>query len=333
MIKERYNREIELLGMKIEINSNYRDILYDDEYFLGKNAKLHSLLSNFHRLTTLESDKKNQTDVSIVITDEPDSEFTLTKTDGTYLFSGPVKHFEKNCEDKRISIFGNMGIFSKILVRELEQRGIFSFHSTSFVQPGTKRLYLVLGSSGAGKSTVLLKAVKEGQQVFGTELTHFKIVDNKVVFLKGSLWQNCRMGNLVEDFPSLLDTFSISYKSNGNPWHQYLSVDLNNWQHSSDILDNPEVVILFPRIESERKKAERYRIEPDNVLYSIYENLSDKVSPPTHLYKKVFLPSLDIESDQIKRMRASEEFIKYADIRDCWKFLSAPEECLDNVLL
>ena len=224
-------RLFSLLGMKIQLTSNYRDILYDDEYFLGKRGKLHSLLSNFHELVPLPSDSEDQVDVRIRIEDKRQKNLTMSISDRTYHFIGPIKEMEEDVDDKRASIFGNMGIFSKIMVRELEHQGIFSFHSTSFVQPGTNRLYLVLGSSGAGKSSVLLKAVKDGMQVFGTELTHFRILNNKIVFYKGSLWQNCRMGNLVEDFPSLLDTFSIDYTPKGNPWQQYLSVNLKAWQY------------------------------------------------------------------------------------------------------
>ncbi|NQT58219.1 MAG: hypothetical protein HQ557_04470 [Bacteroidetes bacterium] len=333
MMKQEYPRLFSLLGMNIELTSNYPEILEDDEYFLGKNGKLHSLLSNFYELVQLTADTGKRIDVRIKIEDNQQETLTISKQNGTYVFSGPVKALEEGSGDKRASIFGNMGIFSKILVLELEKRGIHSFHSTSFVQPGTNRLYLILGGSGAGKSTVLLKAVKEGMQIFGTELTHFSIKDDKVMFYKGSLWQNCRMGNLVEDFPSLLETFSIDYTPNGNPWKQYLSVDLKPWQYPEDVMEHPEVVILFPRIESDRLEAERYPLEKAGIIYSAYENLSDKVSPPSYVYKKVFIPSVDTGSDQIKRMEAAEEFLKYADIQACWKFLTCPEECLDVVLV
>ncbi len=325
-------RLFSLLGMKIQLTSNYREILYDDEYFLGKDGKLHSLLSNFHELVPLPSDSEDQVDVRIRIEDKRQNNLTMSNSSRKYHFIGPIKEMEEGTDDKRASIFGNMGIFSKILVRELEQKGIFSFHSTSFVQPGTNRLYIVLGGSGAGKSTVLLKAVKEGMQVFGTELTHFSIRKRKVIFHKGSLWQNCRMGNLVEDFPSLLNTFSISYTPQGNPWHQYLSVDLKNWQYPEDSIENPEVIILFPRIESDRKNAERYKLKKETTIYSLYENLSDKVSPPSYVYKKAFIPAIEDKSDQIKRMGASDNFIKFANIGTCWKFLASPEECLDEVI-
>ncbi|MBL7007254.1 MAG: hypothetical protein ISR78_09250 [Spirochaetia bacterium] len=331
-MKKQQTRLFTLLGMNIELTSNYPEILENDEYFLDKNGKLHSLLSNFHTLIQGTAAAGAQIDVRIAIEDNLEDTLTLSVQNGTYLFSGPIRNLEENCEDRRASIFGNMGIFSKICVLELEKRGIFSFHSTSFVQPGTNRLYLILGGSGAGKSTVLLKAVKEEMQIFGTELTHFSIKDEKVTLYKGSLWQNCRMGNLVVDFPSLLRTFSIDYAANGNPWKQYLSVDLKPWQYPEDVMEQPEIVILFPRIESDRIEAERYLLKKSGIAYSAYDNLSDKVSPPSYLYNSVFIPSIDGGIEQIERMKAAEKFLRCANIQACWKFLTSPEECLDVVL-
>lgn len=326
-------RLFSLLGMRIQVVSNYREIIFDDEYFLGEGGKLHSLLSNFQELVPISPKAGEKSDVSVRIEDKPNQNFTMFIKNGRYLFEGSIRDMEERTGDKRASIFGNMGIFSKILVLELEHRGIFSFHSTSFVQPGTNRLYLVLGGSGSGKSTVLLKAVKEGMQVFGTELTHFSFDRNKVIFHKGSLWQNCRMGNLVEDFPSLLDIFGISYGLTGNPWHQYLSVDLKPWQYPERIMEDPEVVVLFPRIESGRIKADRFQINKEDAIYSAYENLSEKVSPPSYVYKKEFIPSIDTRTDQVNRMKAGEDFMKIADIRNCWKLLTGPGDCLDDVII
>ncbi len=333
MIDNKFSRTFSLLGMRVELISNYRNIIFDDEYFLSRNGRLHSLLSNFGELLPLPPSDGPPADVRINLEDTPDALPEFEIGEGSYTFRGSLKFLEEGCEDKRASIFGNMGIFSKILVRELERRGIYSFHSTSFIQPGTNRIYLVLGGSGAGKSTVLLKAVKEGYQVFGTELTHFSLRENRIVFHRGSLWQNCRMGNLVEDFPSLIDKFSITDIPEGNPWHHYLSVDLKPWQYPKRDLDDPEIVILFPRIESGRVKSDCFSVEKESVLLSAYENLSDKVSPPSHVYKEFFIPTIDAGKDQIQRMKACEEFIKIGNIRDCWKYISGPDNCLDEVII
>jgi len=334
-MKNEYKRAFSLLGAKISLISNNKSILFDDEYFLGKGAHLYSLLSNFHILNPILNENDTAMEMIFKVVDKPDTEIKFESHGSVYKISGPIKELEDSARDKRASIFGNMGIFSKVVVRELEKLGIFSFHSTSFVHPTTNILYLVLGRSGSGKSTVLLKAITKNLQVFGTELTHIRIVDRRVIFMKGSLWQNCRMGNLVEDFPSLLEKFNINYTPNGNPWQQYISVDMNPWQYPKDIMIDPKVIILYPRIESERNSPERYKLDSADTAgnaYTIFENLSDKVSPPSLLYKKFFIPSVDNREDQIRRMATAEEFIRYANIIAEWKIMTSPDACLDTLL-
>ncbi len=330
-MKRRYTRRFSLLGMQVELVSNYQDIIADDEYFMSKGACLHSLLSNFHQL--LPADDDAGVDLQVFISDEPEgSGLKLERREGIYRFIGPIRELERHAGDKRAAIFGNMGIFSKILVRELERRGIFSFHSTSFIIPGTDRLVLVLGGSGAGKSTVLLRAVIAEQEIFGTELTHLQFREDGIRFLKGSLWQNCKMGNIVEDFPALLDTFGIDSVPEGNPWKQYRSIDMRPWSYAADWIDNPQVTILFPRIEQERSRPERYTLSPEGIAYPVYENLSDKVSPPSAVYRKFFIPSLDEGDDQRRRMAVAERFVREAGIDSVWKVLTSPDECLDTII-
>ena len=326
-----FQRDFQLFGMPFALVSNYRDVIFDDEYFLGHGGYLHSLLSNFHTLgPTGEPAEDPQFRVVIDNRDEPT--ISLTQSAGEYRFSGPVRSLEEATHDRRSSIFGNMGVFSKILVRELEKCGIFSFHSTSFVVPGTNHLILVLGGSGSGKSTVALRAVLDGLEVFGTELTHFRFTDGGVEFLKGSLWQNCRMGNLVLDFPSLLVRFQITRIPDGDPWIHYQSVNMTDWSHRDDKLFQPVISVLFPRIESERRVPTRYESPASGIAYSLYGNLSDKVSPPSHLYKRVFIPSLDAPEDQVRRMKAAEQFVRDADIQTVWNTLTSPADCLEGVL-
>lgn len=327
-------RYFTLKKMRIRLHANFPEIVQDDEYFQGKGAGLHSLLSNFQALEPWDAvEEPEAADVDFGIFDSEDSTLALTsdRNQHRYLISGPARRLENEQADKRSAICGNMGLFSKVLVYELEERGIFSFHSTSFVNPADGRLYLVLGGSGAGKSTVLLRSLLEGMQVFGTELTHVEFRSGKPVFLKGSLWQNCRMGNLVEDFPLLLEKFSITDLPEGNPWQQYRSIDLGPWQYPEDVMENPEVVILFPRIESNRLVPERYRITKEKTSYSIYQNLSDKVSPPSYLYGSSFIPSVDSGEAQSRRMEAVERFLEETSITAVWKALARPDECLEGI--
>ncbi|MBI9106679.1 MAG: hypothetical protein JEZ04_08035 [Spirochaetales bacterium] len=326
-----YKRAFELQGMKIGLISNFEQIIVDNQYFRSEGGHLHSLLSNFNSLNEISSDLPM--DMIFEVRNHSSAEEFALETDGSnYLLRGPVEKWETGLKDKRSSIFGNMGIFSKIAVGELEKQGVFSFHSTSFCRPGENRLYLVLGGSGAGKSSVLLKAQTENLSVFGTELTHFRQDGGKINMMMGSLWQNCRMGNLVVDFPQLLEKYKIRYSGDGDPWHQYMSVNLGDWKADKKQFYDPEIVLLFPRIESERENNVISRSKTDKIDYKLYGNLADKVSPPSMLYGRFFIPSIDDAESQKRRMRAAIDFREAANIVECWEILASPAQCLNGII-
>lgn len=324
-------RAFSLLGMKIVLISGKEELLDDDEYFLGKGGHLHSLLSNFHSLE--EIDLPDSADVVLHLIDNSAAAGVVfsAKGEGNYFIEGPLAESERLAKDKRSSIFGNMGFFSKLMVRELEKKGIFSIHSTSFYDRGSNRLFLVMGGSGSGKSTVLLKAISQGGiEVFGTELTHFSFGENGVRLIKGSLWQNCRMGNLVVDFPELLDRFGLEVPP-GDPWHSYKSVPMHDMQVPEDVLEKVQIIVLLPRIEGERQRTSIRKAQKASIKMTLYQNLSDKISPPSLLWGKHFVPSLDCPECERSRMANAERFLNEAPITECWNILSSPADCLDGL--
>lgn len=341
-------KRFSLLGMNISLETNLESLLDLDEYFLGKGGGLHSLLSNFHRFDessgtsgsslssarSLSSGSFESGDADLVFSmiDDPDSPLRFYRSGpGRYSIEGPLVSLETGCPDKRICMFGNMGLFSKILVGELEHHGIYSMHSTSFYDRTENRLYLVIGGSGSGKSTVLLKAISLGGiEVFGTELTHFTFVDGKLRLLKGSLWQNCRMGNLVYDFPELLARFGLEAPAT-DPWYSYKSVPLFDIQAAEDMLYPDSVTIVLPRIEGERFTTSIRKVPAGSLHGTLFQNLSDKVSPATLLWGKEFVPGLDTPESQTARMAAAKIFLEKAPVTECWNVLASPEHCLDGI--
>jgi len=323
-------RAFSLLGVEIGLCSNYPEMLFDDEYFKGKGAYLHSLISNFNNLEEIPYSDRH--DAYFVLIDDENLPFNIQDSYGTVSISGPLRRLETGSSDKRATIFGNMGIFSKYLIRILETRGIYSFHSTSFYDPKTEHLYLVLGGTGAGKSAVLLSAIDRGFEVFGTELTHASIEDGKLRFHKGSLFQNCRVGNLVEDFPRLIDKFDIKDLPYTDVWHKYVSIDFGSISTERDSLDDPKLTIIFPRIESYREVPERYKLGVGSLSQRIFENLCEKVIPPTYVFGTHFQETIDTSEDTIRRNEFAEFFVEKARIDSVWKSLANPQMCLDEIV-
>ncbi len=329
MSRQEYTRVLALYGTEISLISNDTALISDDEYFRGKGNRLHSLLSNFLKFDEIEYTGKH--DYSLYLFQKRGAPFDFHIGEKTGYFSGDLLHDEYSQNDKRLTIFGNMGIFSKILVGVLERKGIFSFHSTSFYDPDNNRLYLVLGSSGSGKSTVLLAAIEKGYQVFGTELTHFCMIDGKVKFLKGSVYQNCRIGNLVEDFPALLDKFSLTDIPDTDIWNNYISVNFQNIAVKENFIDSPEVVIIFPRIESDRKKPVFLKKIKADLSRLVFDSLSEKISAVNWIYGKYLIPDINDQQTIVRRKKAAESFCQEANIVDTWDVLSGPKECLDEI--
>ncbi len=324
------HRAFSVLGAEIGLVSNYASIIEDDEYFLGKGAKLHSLLSNFHELKEIPFTSSHH--AYVVLTDSGKIPFSTAGTDRELYISGPIRQFEEQTDDKRASLFGNMGLFSKFLIQVLEQQGIYSFHSTSFYHRDTNRLFLVLGGTGSGKSTVLLKAIHDGYEVFGTELTHVQFCGDDVVFHKGSVYQNCRVGNLVEDFPSLIERFSIKDVPEENIWHAYLSVDFTSVAAPENSLKNPEVVMLFPRIEADRKVPEIFRMNKQGIESKIYDNFCEKISPPSYVYTHEFVPTVDTREAVLRRQAFAKRLASYDGLKEVWRNMASPHMCLDSIL-
>ena len=112
MIKKNLYRSFSILGVEVGIISNYQPILNYDEYFLDKGSYLHSLLSNFNRLEEIPFSSNHDFYLYIINI----KGFPLEVEIGlrNVYCSGDILSFEKNALDKRESIFGNMGLFSKI---------------------------------------------------------------------------------------------------------------------------------------------------------------------------------------------------------------------------
>ncbi|HDK26341.1 MAG TPA: hypothetical protein ENG48_04520 [Candidatus Atribacteria bacterium] len=330
MMQKFYFRSFSVLGVEVGIISNHQFILNYDEYFLDKGSHLHSLLSNFNRLEKIPFSFNH--DIYLYLINIKGFPLEIEIGSRNIYCSGDILSFEKKTLDKRKSIFGNMGLFSKILLRHLEKKGIFTVHSTAMYSQIKKILYLVLGGSGSGKSTVLLAGLEKGLEVFGTELVHFQIKNEQILFYKGSIIMNCRKENLIEDFPELIDKFNIENLCKTKIQDIYCPVDMSNLQTENNIFKNPKIVLIFPRIEKFRKKVIISKMNTSDIQDLIFDNLCQKISPASLLYNKYFVASLDNKEAQMYRMKIAKEFCQKADIQSAWDILASPQNCLDKIL-
>lgn len=323
-----YTRAFSLFNVEAGLVSNCREIIFNNEYFLSEGKHLHSLLSNFNRLKEIPFTEKH--DFYLFLISGDNIPFSFESSDHNAYVSGNICNYEKESDDKRLSIFGNMGLFSKFYIRALEEKGIFSLHSTSFYNPGENRLYIVIGGTGSGKSTVALAAIEKKFKLFGAELTHFSIKNGSIIFHKGPLTMNCRVGNIVEDFPDIIDRFNIGNLPQSNIWYSYMPVYFGSVQTKEDRFIDPELTILYPRIEEERVTTVVEEVGINRIKKNIFDSMREKIAPPTFLYNNYLIPSIDAGWREIRRMKAAESLCSLAKGWKVYRILSSPKNCLEK---
>ena len=325
-----HTRAFSLFNVEAGLVSNCKEIIYDNEYFLSEGKYLHSLLSNFKSLKEIPYTDRH--DFYLFLVSGGNIPFSFKASECNAYITGNFCQYEKETDDKRLSIFGNMGLFSKLYIRALEDRGIFSLHSTSFFNSENNRLYIVIGGSGSGKSTVALTAVSRNLKLFGAELTHFSIENGKPVFYKGPVTMNCRVGNIVEDFPDFIERFAIENIPLKNIWNSYKPVSFGSVQTKEDLFVDPELTIIYPRIEEERTSTVIEALSIGEIRKTLFDNMTEKISPPTFLYKKYFVPSVDTELRSIRRMETAGELCRIGEKWQVYRVLASPEHCLDGLI-
>ena len=120
--------------------------------------------------------------------------FTVGKTT---IAKGAFARLTKQTKDLRYTFFGNEGLLFRRTLKLLEDNyGIFSFHACAMYHPSRKRLYLIIGSAGAGKTCFMLKGIQMGFKLFTAEMGHFRISDGKLEFFKGACTPVCSFNSL-----------------------------------------------------------------------------------------------------------------------------------------
>ena len=118
-----------------------------------------------------------------------------------------------------------------------------------------------------------------------------------------------------------------------NVWQQYLSVDFSSVSTPEDNFRNPSVVVIFPRIEADRKESVASRMSRQGLDMRLFENFCEKISPPSYLYLTEFVPTVDSQEAVFQRMKFSRLIASYEGLQDVWSTLSNPKRCLDGIAL
>lgn len=102
----------------------------------------------------------------------------------------------KNPKDRRRTLAGNLGLLYSLSLFLLEKKyRIISYHSSVLVDEKNKLIYVNGGDASSGKSVIMLDymsyyGVKPEYRVLSTEMGHFSLIKNEMVFYTGSIYDN-----------------------------------------------------------------------------------------------------------------------------------------------
>lgn len=249
------------------------------------------------------------------------------------LATGDFVALERETTDPRFSLLGNEGLFFRFALKVLEEiHGIFSFHGCSLFKEGGNQLFIICGGASSGKTAFILGGIQEGLKVFATEITHFGFHDTDLIFYKGSLLDNIRIGSLKYDFPKAREMLDIDLPEVKDEWGTKLVADLSSYQVLSHQLRNPKVAVVIPHIEKERKESVVIPVENKRSLCKLlFERASEKIGETFLLYEKIPVLGLDSFPASEKRLKAVQRLVDYDGLKKAVRVISGAKNCIRGI--
>ncbi|MFC2013189.1 hypothetical protein ACFLUE_02765 [Chloroflexota bacterium] len=331
-VKEMYKRAVQIVDARFGLISNKREIIYNPEYFESC-QDIQCLLTDIHRVDEIPF--SDELDAYVYAYDFDDVPLTVTVDDRSIRMTGNIIQMEAGMTDRRYSLFGNLGLFFRYAMATLERyHGIFSFHASAMYNPAENDLILIVGSAGAGKTCVMLEGLKRNYQMFSTEMTHFKFDGGKCLFYKGSLIDNVRIGNFVYDFPEVPKLLGVEVPEVKDVWGTKIVIDLSGNTTAKDVLVNPDLTLLFPKIEEGREKAIFGDVTDERKIAKLlFDNATEKIAQTPLYYDSVPVGCLDSSDLMQKRLEAMQKLAsgKISKIRKAKTILASPTNCMKEV--
>jgi hypothetical protein len=209
---------------------------------------------------------------------------------------------------------------------------IINLHACALYQPSRHRLFVIIGGAGSGKTVYLLSGLERGLSLFSTETVHFRAEGRSSLrWFMGSLADNVRLGTLRRDFPGFLPGSAEGPRE--DDWSRKIAIDLSTHRTEEETLTDPEVVLIFPRVE-EGFGAFNLRplLDDRQVALSLFSNASEKLSQTTVLLDRVPVPGFDSPDLAADRWDACRGLARHRTRVFSASILSGPRECWGDLL-
>lgn len=256
----------------------------------------------------------------------------ISRDEDSVLVQGPLSEMADSASDLRFSLWGNLGLLYRFVLALLEKKhGIYNLHACALFEKERNRLYVIMGGAGSGKTVYLLSGLGKDLSLFSTETVHFMISGADISWFKGSLVDNVRLGNLMYNFPRFLPEGPTP--ATDQAWQKKIALDLSSYQTAGDILVNPDVFLILPRIEEGRKGfiADTFS-DPKKSARAIFDNISSKIAESFILYDRIPVPGFEDENLCRRRLEVVSILASHFSLRNMMSVLSNPSECWGNLL-
>lgn len=326
-----HTRGIEILGARFGLASNNRDLIYNPEFF--EDQIVQSQRTNFYQLHQVPYDEG--LDVQVTVIDNKELSPEVTEDERSLVLRGDISRLDREAVDRRNTLFGNKGLFFRFCLRVLERDYcIYGLHSAGLLDTAKNRLLILAGPPGVGKTAILLSALRKGYRILSTEMLYFRFGENGCTFYKGALLDNVRVGSLTIDFPDVAEQLKLELPTVEDVWNSKITLDLSVVAPEEDELLNPDVLVLFPRIEGYRTDSVITEIRNTRkIQHQLFENASEKISASFLLYD--VLPVGGLDSIQLMKARFDgiARFLSGSDFSflGAKTVLAGPQNCLEGI--
>lgn len=324
------SRGLRILGITYGLGSNNRDLIFNPEFF--EPGEIQSQITNWCEIEDIPYGP--DLDGYCHFLDAPELPFQVAVSERELFVQGDLSRLDREGHDRRWSLLGNVGLFFRYALTVQERHGIHAFHASSIYKPHDDELLVIVGKAGAGKTVYLLEALVRGYQIFSTEMTYFRLVPEGVVFYRGALMDNIRVGNFVYDFPLAAERLRLELPEVENPWEVKISVSLHGVTTEQTELVNPKLSFIFPRIEAGRGHAIVHDVaRPRTLTRLLFDSASEKIGGTTLLYEELPVTGLDSPALAKARWEAVSQLVaaSHWEIKQARTILAGPKSSMEGI--
>lgn len=323
-------RGLEILGLSYGLGTNNPDLIFAPEFF--EPGEIQSQITNWSDIQFI--DYGPDMDAYAHFRDDPALPLEARWDARELGVQGDLSRLDREGKDRRWSLLGNIGLFFRYALTIQERHGIYSFHASSIYRPDNDELLIIVGKAGAGKTVYLLEALARGYQIFSTEMTFFRLTAEGVIFYRGALLDNIRVGNFKFDFPEAAERLGLTLPETDDPWGKKISVDLSSVSTASKTLINPTLSFVFPRIEKGYDHSIVSTIEnPRTLKHALFDSLSEKIGTTTLLYEAFPVTGLDTPALAQARWEAVNRLVAAPRwrIKQAKNILAGPKSSMEGI--